>query len=81
MSTKKTKAKPKISRQLAWQRKQRKDGRCWRCGSEMGKSPYKVCVVCAEADRRRQRKKDGTRPWKPGGRGRPPIVPPKVKTA
>jgi hypothetical protein len=39
----------------------------------MGKSKYKCCEGCAETDRKRKRKEAGVRPWKPGGRGRPPI--------
>lgn len=76
MSTKKKpakrKTKPKVSRQLAWQRKQAKDGRCWRCGNPRGKSPYKSCVPCAKQDRERKRKEEGSRPWTKGKRGRPP---------
>ena len=78
---KKPAAKPKVSRQLAWQREQTKAGKCWRCAQPLGKSPYSTCVPCAEADRKRKRKEEGSRPWKPGGRGRPPLAATKKKSA
>jgi hypothetical protein len=54
------------------------EGKCIWCGEPRGESTS--TIYCEEhllairtASRNRMRKKTGCKPWRPGGRGRPPI--------
>ena len=62
---------PKTSRQRAYQVRQVAAGLCRLCANphEPG-GPH--CTRHREAATRRVRKKNGNKPWRPGGPGRPP---------
>ncbi len=65
--------KKETSRQYRWQQKQIALKRCARCGEK--RTHYAVlCDSCHLADRVRQQKRSGSRPWQKGRRGRPPKV-------
>lgn len=65
------KQRPPISPQLAWQQKQVAAGNCRICGQP--RNLYAVeCDDCHEKAAKRRRKKSKHKPWKKGGRGRPP---------
>jgi hypothetical protein len=62
-----------MSRQRLWQQKMQEAGKCRQCGQAMGKSLYKSwCQKCGDAQKLRRREKTGCKPWKRGGKGRPP---------
>lgn len=73
-----------ISRQRAWQRAQHADGRCQSCGKPDARTRSGMvhCANCAKfysTPKIRQRAMlhgravHGWKPWRKGGRGRPPI--------
>lgn len=61
-------------KQAARAKRLRDAGLCPGC-SKVKDGPYKwFCIACSVAGRLRNRKTAGTQPWRPGGRGRPPLV-------
>jgi len=56
-----------------WDEKAIASGKCVRCGATRG-SYARVCDPCAIRMRLYCRKRKGCKPWKKGGRGRPPFV-------
>lgn len=52
--------------------KRRAAGLCERCGKKPA-TDGRYCAKHAKAVRTYQRVRKGHKPWKPGGRGRPPI--------
>lgn len=67
--------KPKVLRQTKWKIKKYRNKRCINCGKLRGQSPYKRrCVKCAVRQRVKHGKAYNHIPWKPGMRGRPPMV-------
>ena len=68
----------RVSRQREWQITQVQAGNCAICGSTRRLFPQ-FCdrhqVEKRQCDRLYQRKKRGSKPWRPGGRGRPPKGP------
>jgi hypothetical protein len=49
-------------------------GDCINCGDPRGDSPFKrVCEACGEERKKLRRKKLGSKAWKPGSPGRPPL--------
>jgi hypothetical protein len=49
-------------------------GNCVNCGAPRGDSPFlRTCTDCGEEKKRKRRKKLGSRPWKLGEPGRPPL--------
>lgn len=48
-------------------------GLCTCCGKEPLASKYR-CLLCHRRAIESQRERTGYRPWRPGGRGRPPFV-------
>ena len=65
--------KEKVSRQREWSRRQVEAGKCGLCG-EPREHYEQVCDSCASKARTRMRGKKNFAPWRPGGKGRPPIV-------
>ena len=61
-----------ISRQRAWQMKQVAAGRCSQCGKEAVSS--RKCMECLEKNKVAARLCRDGQPWRPGGRGRPPLT-------
>lgn len=64
-----------ISRQRLWQIMQAKEGKCMKC-----QDPSVKHGLCSKhymqnllLHRKNQRNSGGYKPWRPGGRGRPPI--------
>ena len=66
-----SKKKRSISRQRAWQQKQVAEGNCRCCGLPRNLYSHE-CDDCYNKETKRRRKKSGHKPWKRGGRGRPP---------
>lgn len=65
----------KLSRQKRWAVACYQRGGCINCGKPRGSSPYKRhCSKCAIKHRVRMERKKNMRPWRPGGRGRPPLI-------
>lgn len=62
----------KNNRPKQYQERHRKEGLCIHCPleTEFGGA---YCQRHRDANRARVRKKTGSKPWKPGGRGRPPL--------
>ncbi len=61
-----------VSRQRKWQIKQTAAGNCEKCGQKL--NLYKKhCDVCAEKHRAYTRKVRGSKAWRQGGPGRPPL--------
>lgn len=54
------------------------NGKCLDCGGDRGGNPIR-CDEClkgqARANRERSRRVEGWKPWRPGGKGRPPKHP------
>lgn len=49
-------------------------GLCVNCGDERGGSVFKrFCKKCGENKKKKRRKKLGSKPWKAGSPGRPPL--------
>ena len=65
-----------MSRSTEWGRAQLAKGNCWVCGKPRT-GHNRFCDHHAKLhrayDRKRKRKIGNFNPWKPGGRGRPPI--------
>lgn len=61
----------KHSRQYEWQRRMMAQGRCTICGKPAITARY--CEFHREKYNGRRRDKTGYKPWRLGGRGRPPI--------
>lgn len=61
-----------VSRQRAYQLRRIADGLCAQCGKRPLFSSY-ACKKCQVAMRKAKRNAKGCKPWKAGGRGRPPI--------
>ncbi len=72
--TNKMNKKKPVSRQRRWQLARVAEGRCSVCGKPR-RHYATVCDPCALKERRRERAREGTSPWKPGGLGRRPLVP------
>lgn len=47
-------------------------GRCYICGEKRGGSKL-YCKKHLDAHRKRQRRYSGSKPWRPGQKGRPPL--------
>ena len=63
-----------MSRQKRYQVIRFRMGGCINCGSPRNDSPFKrICEVCGEKRKKLRRKKLGTKAWKPGYPGRPPL--------
>ena len=61
------------SRQRRWQLARVAEGRCAQRGNR--RQHYRtVCDACAVKARRRNRMRQGLKPWTWGGMGRPPVV-------
>lgn len=73
----------KEDRRTRWRNKRLTEGRCVSCSKPRnahGESPYRdMCVKCAVTKRVTRQQRQNYQPWKPGGRGRPPLVRIKVK--
>jgi hypothetical protein len=79
MKRKRGSPKP-LSRQRKWQKKQLDSGNCMICGDP--RTLYAThCDACNEKVMAYQRSKTGFQPWKPGGRGRPPLKRAEVASA
>ena len=61
-----------VSRQRKSQLRAAKRGQCIRCGGRPLETSNH-CRECAEKIRLRTRQRQGNKPWKPGGPGRPPL--------
>ena len=61
-----------MSRQSDYQQRHRVQGLCTQCTNPvyMGSA---LCETCLRDARKSNRKRQGTRAWRPGGPGRPPI--------
>jgi hypothetical protein len=61
-----------LSKQRRWQLAKIAEGLCCQCGKReiVGTA---LCGLCLKAIRLRTRKRQGNKPWRPGGKGRPPI--------
>jgi hypothetical protein len=62
------------SRQQTWRRARIASGRCPQCGSGRLDHYTWACDECALNHRRRRQRRLGVGPWRPGGRGRPPLA-------
>lgn len=49
-------------------------GLCGRCGKARDGASTRHCDACAKGLQLRMRAKTGSKPWRPGGPGRPPKV-------
>ncbi len=61
-----------VSRQYAYNLIRKEAGMCIRCG----KTPVALgtrCLKCAKAVRKQEQKRTGSKPWKAGKPGRPPL--------
>ena len=72
--------KTPLSRQRRWQLARIAEGRCAHCGKPRRHYPT-ICDQCALARRRRHRLRAGSKPWKPGGAGRPPVLAERGRTS
>ena len=63
-----------LSRQMRYKVIRFRLGQCINCGNERGDSPYKrLCKQCGFVRRKARRQKMGSRAWKAGSPGRPPL--------
>ena len=63
-----------IDRRLRYKIKMFRAGRCVNCGTKRKDSLFKrLCMACGNAARNTRRKRLGTKPWKQGAPGRPPL--------
>lgn len=63
-----------LTRQQRYKVMQYRRGECINCGKPRGTSPFKrVCLTCGNERRAKLRKKRGSRAWKRGGPGCPPL--------
>lgn len=49
-------------------------GLCGRCGKKRDCASKRYCEACAKQYQMRMRARTGSKPWRPGGPGRPPKV-------
>ncbi len=49
-------------------------GLCGRCGKPRDCASVRYCEACAKGLQVRMRARTGSKPWRPGGPGRPPKV-------
>ena len=59
------------SRSLQWQKDKLREGLCSICGKRALNYYRQRCDKCQEKQREERRRKNGAKPWKPGGMGRP----------
>src|ERR1019366_10463181 len=53
-----------------------REGKCINCGQSRRDSPFlRLCEPCGETRKKHRRAVRGFKPWKLGGRGRPPLNP------
>lgn len=65
----------KMTRQKRYKVVRFRMGLCVNCGDKRGESPFKrVCEDCGESKKTRSRRKLGSKPWKLGSPGRPPLA-------
>lgn len=62
-----------MSPQKIWQEEQAILGNCITCGNPRDGEGKRYCMSCQSVLRLRMREKTGSKPWKPGGKGRPPL--------
>ena len=63
------------SPQILYRARRLAEGRCVNCGGERAGSPYKTCCVeCGGLPAKRRRARLGSKRWKAGKRGRPPLT-------
>ena len=62
-----------IDRRTKWQQKQIAAGNCRQCGQRRDGPYTTTCKKCAKRSREHNRLWFGGEPWKPGGKGRPPL--------
>lgn len=62
-----------ISKQRAWQILRSAEGKCTNCGSKRPPDDKVLCNKCRNNNRAKMRQLSGCKPWKEGGRGRPPL--------
>jgi len=62
-----------VSRQLAYQRRKKAEGRCASCGNRKLKHSDSSCGPCLLRRRKCAREKMGHSAWTPGAAGRKPI--------
>lgn len=75
MTEKKTPLKRATSRQLLFQRREVREGRCATGdGRKLARGSVRYCAACLMRRRLIERERKGLQPWKRGNRGRPPIV-------
>lgn len=75
MTERKTPLKRATSRQLLFQRREVREGRCATGdGRKLARGSVRYCAACLMKRRLIDRKRKGVQPWKRGSRGRPPIV-------
>jgi len=67
-----------MTRQGAWAARQRAAGLCQDCTEPQVAGSTGYCLTHLIRHRIIKRRTTGNRPWRPGGRGRPPIVAPYV---
>ena len=60
-----------VSRQLLWRRTHKKLGLCAECSRPRYRGTT-FCKLHLKRQRVSKRKSHGFKPWKPGGKGRPP---------
>lgn len=53
----------------------RKDGKCVRCGDPLVEGSTHFCKFQLVEHRKRVRAANGHNEWRPGGQGRPPLIP------
>jgi len=63
-----------MSRQQRYKVVRYRLGECINCSSPRGESPFKrLCMSCGEERKKLRRKKLGSKAWRPGSPGRPPL--------
>lgn len=61
-----------MTRQRAWQLRKQAAGLCVICGKPKADGSKQSCLEHLEKNRVGNRERTGHKPWRPGGRGRPP---------
>lgn len=62
-----------LKRMKAVQRARILAGLCAQCGRNMHPKSVHLCLRCLQMKREFKRLSTGCQPWRPGGRGRPPV--------
>ena len=63
-----------LTRQMRYKVIRYRLGQCINCGEARGDSPYKrLCQPCGKNSRKARRQKAGSKAWKAGSPGRPPL--------